>query len=379
MILINQNPFRVLGLSVISSEREIQKQITKTKRFAEVNKKISFDTDFLFLGSLQRDLTSISNASSALEQPINRLLHSLFWFWNENHIDAAAFDNLSKENIDKAIEIWEKVVKDGEVSSKNLSCLFNLKSLYIAKSLKNNSIDTNEFIKGVLLCGKFINHKELDGYTNQVSGDHIKISSEEIEIKFITSAYEIVKPFLGKSNGISTDEFLSGFKTFSKKASQHISSKFTGDPIKKIEDQIETTSDLRENNPIDALSFGETLYENTKPQIKSLSEILGVSNVSYQMVAEKLASEILQCGIDFFNKIREDRVACDQDGIKSLNLCKVAIEISSSGQSGLRIKESIEFMEDWIKDAPNKEQVKGHEALDELQKLMEQTVKLLSA
>ena len=121
--MINQNPFCVLGISPTASEREIQKQVTKTTRFAEVGKQISFDTDFPFLGKLKRDKESISIASSAIEQPINRLLHSLFWFWNANHIDAAAFDNLSKDNIDKAIEIWEKVVKEGDVSTKNLSCL----------------------------------------------------------------------------------------------------------------------------------------------------------------------------------------------------------------------------------------------------------------
>ena len=92
MSIINQNPFRILGLSVIASERDIQRQITKTTRFAEVGKEVLFDTDFLFFGDLKRDVASISKASSAIEQPVNRLLHSLFWFWNANHIDAAAFE-----------------------------------------------------------------------------------------------------------------------------------------------------------------------------------------------------------------------------------------------------------------------------------------------
>ena len=185
--MINQNPFCVLGISPMASEREIQKQVTKTTRFAEVGKDISFDTDFSFIGELKRDKESITNASSAIEQPINRLLHSLFWFWNANHIDAAAFDNLSKDHTDKATEIWEKVVKDGDVSLKNLSCLFNLKSLYVAQSFKDNSLDSKLLIKGNLLAGKFLNHSELDSYTKQIVGDHIKVSSEELEIKYITS------------------------------------------------------------------------------------------------------------------------------------------------------------------------------------------------
>jgi hypothetical protein len=351
--MINQNPFCVLGISPTASEREIQKQVTKTTRFAEVGKQVSFDTDFPFLGELKRDKESISIASSAIEQPINRLLHSLFWFWNANHIDAAAFDNLSKDNTDKATEIWEKVVKDGEVSSKNLSCLFNLKSLYVAQSLKDNSIDSKLFIQGVLLAGKFLNHSELDSYTKQIVGDHVNVSSEELEIKYITSIYSAVKPFLKKKNGITTDDFLSGFATFSKKSREHISTKFTGDPIKKIEDQINTTSELREQNPIEALSFGETLYKNTKSQLESLSKILGQEDLKYQMLANKLANEILQCGIDYFNQVREEDKAEDEDGKKVLKLCKLAKKIVNDfeSQTNARIDENYQIISDWVNDS----------------------------
>ena len=350
--MINQNPFCVLGISSMASEREIQKQVTKTTRFAEVGKDISFDTDFSFIGELKRDKESISNASSAIEQPINRLLHSLFWFWNTNHIDAAAFDNLSKDHTDKATEIWEKVVKDGDVSLKNLSCLFNLKSLYVAQSFKDNSLDSKLLIKGNLLAGKFLNHSELDSYTKQIVGDHIKVSSEELEIKYITSIYSAVKPFLKKKNGITTDDFLSSFATFSKKSREHISAKFTGDPIKKIEDQINTTSELREQNPIEALSFGETLYKNTNSQVKSLSKILGQEDLKYQMLANKLANEILQCGIDYFNKLREEDKAEDEDGKKVLKLCKLAKKMVSDfeSQTNARIDENHQIISEWVKD-----------------------------
>ena len=351
--MIKQNPFCVLGISPTATEREIQKQVTKTTRYAEVGKQISFDTDFSFTGSLKRDKESISIASSAIEQPLNRLLHSLFWFWNANHIDAAAFDNLSKNHTDKATEIWEKVVKDGDVSTKNLSCLFNLKSLYVAQSLKDNSIDSKLFIKGVLLAGKFFNHSELDCYTKQVVGEHVNVSSQELEIKYITSIYSIVKPFLKKKSGITTEDFLSSFATFSKKSREHISAKFTGDPIKKIEDQINTTSELREQNPIEALSFGETLYKNTKSQLESLSKILGKEDLKYQMLANKLANEILQCGIDYFNKLREEEQAEDEDGKKVLKLCKLAKKMVAGfeSQTSARIDENYQIISDWVNDS----------------------------
>ena len=369
MSIINTNPFRVLGISITSSEREIQKQITKATRFAEVGKSVKFETDFLFLGELRRTKESISKASSAIEQPTNKLKHSLFWFWNANHIDAAAIDNLSNENVDKAIDVWTKVVKEGDVSSKNFSCLSNLKTLYLGLSLQNDSLNKELFTKGVSLAGKFMNHEQLNSYIKKVTGDHFKIKAEELEVDYISTIYNFAKPYLDKENGISTIEFLSSFETFSKKAVNFISSKFSGDPVKKIEDQIITTSELREKNPIEAISFGEILHKNTLPQLKSLSEILGNSDVNFQMVSEKIANEILQCGIDFFNQVREDRTAIDEDGNKALTLCKYAKKISC-GQSSIRINETIQFIEDWLKDAPNKKQAKGHEALNQLYQLI---------
>jgi hypothetical protein len=376
MSIINTNPFRVLGISITSSEREIQKQITKATRFAEVGKSVKFETDFLFLGELRRTKESISKASSAIEQPTNKLKHSLFWFWNANHIDDAAIDNLSNENVDKAIDVWTKVVKEGDVSSKNFSCLSNLKTLYLGLSLQNDSLNKELFTKGVSLAGKFMNHEQLNSYIKKVTGDHFKIKAEELEVDYISTIYNFAKPYLDKENGISTIEFLSSFETFSKKAVNFISSKFSGDPVKKIQDQISTTSELREKNPIEAISFGEILHKNTLPQLKSLSEILGNSDVNFQMVSEKLANEILQCGIDFFNQVREDRTAIDEDGNKALTLCKYAKKISC-GQSSIRINETIQFIEDWLKDAPNKKQAKGHEALNQLYQLINDAVEQL--
>ena len=73
MSIINQNPFRILGLSVIASERDIQRQITKTTRFAEVGKEVLFDTDFLFFGDLKRDVASVHRMDKVTLKPITSI------------------------------------------------------------------------------------------------------------------------------------------------------------------------------------------------------------------------------------------------------------------------------------------------------------------
>ena len=121
MNLFNKNPFYILGLFIDSTEKDIHKNMTKIRRFSEIGKNISFDTDYAFIEHIQRDSFLVSQASNDIGQPITKLLNSLLWYWNNNDFDNIAFENLKSDNRDKAIEIWSKVVKDGDVSLKKLS------------------------------------------------------------------------------------------------------------------------------------------------------------------------------------------------------------------------------------------------------------------
>lgn len=354
MHIIQNNPYRILGVPVNAKEREIQKQITKATRFAEVGKIVEFDTDFLFLGELNRDSNSITKASNNIEQPLNRILYSLFWFWNDNHIDEAAIESLKKQNFEKAIEIWTKVVKDGDVSHKNYSNLANLKTLLLGLSTNNGSLNKDYFTKSVSLSGKFLTNDSITAFCDNIGGEHFKISKDDLQEKYISSLYSMIKPYLNKPNGITTSEFLSAFKSFSKNAQNNISQKFTSDPIKRIEEEIESTSDLRDGNRLEAATYGSALYAKTKTDLAFLKKVLGQAELKYQMIANKLANEILQCSIDFFNEVRDVRDATEQDGKDALRICNYAKQIVCGGQTKTRIEEAHEFIDEWVGEAPER-------------------------
>jgi len=108
MNLIYKNPYRILGLPITASEREIAKQINTLVTYAEMGKQKSFDTDFPFLPSINRTPETIEEAKKQIEQDDGKLFYSLFWFWKNNITDELAFDVLKDGNTDKAINIWEK-------------------------------------------------------------------------------------------------------------------------------------------------------------------------------------------------------------------------------------------------------------------------------
>ena len=347
--LIQNNPYRLLGIPILSSERELQKQITKSNRFAEVGKTFTCETDYPFLGDFDRNVDSINIAAKSIEQPLNKVLYSTFWFLNQNHIDNIAIESLQKSNFNKSIEIWEKVIGNGEVSDKKFSNLLNLKSLYLGLSIQNNrdeAFNKEYFIKGIELSGKFINHKEFKPLCKKIVGEKFDFSIEKIEDLFLTSILSDIKPIL--SNGIGINEIIDAVKTFSSDTQFKFSQKFSAGETSRIEKEIENSADLRNKNPDKAYEFGLDLYKNTKEDIKSLSKIIGASDVKYQMIANKLAHELMQCAIDFFNK--KDDGLTNITGLKALKLSKYANSIVTGGQDKKRIKENLKIIKDRTSD-----------------------------
>ena len=110
MNFINNNPYRILGLPLTASEREIAKQINTLSTYAEMGKKKSLETDFPFLTPIDRTPHIIEEAKKQIEQDDGKLFYSLFWFWKNNSVDELALEVLKEGNTNKAIDLWEKSV-----------------------------------------------------------------------------------------------------------------------------------------------------------------------------------------------------------------------------------------------------------------------------
>lgn len=345
MNIITQNPFRVLGLTSNATERELQKQIGIIKRYAEVGKTKSFDYDFEFIGDFYRNTDKIQEASNKIEQAHKKLLYSLFWFVKNTPFDEIAFNNLKENDTEKAIEIWNKTLKE-EITAKNYSSYLNLSTLYIALSTIAEQIDLQKLQAGISLKGNLIHSESLKDFSKLVTGNGISNDPNEISKKFVDEVVELLKPSLNKRNGISTNDLISLFNTFPASIKKYISAKFTEIPISTIENRIEKTTQKRKNNPRNAEEYGEELYKSTKSDITSLKKILGSSNVQFQMISNKLANEILQCAIDYFNNHIDTNNEFDPS-VNALRIAQFTNDIDTSGQIKTRIDENTKNLKDW--------------------------------
>ncbi len=305
MNVITQNPFRILGLTANSTERELQKQIGIIKRYAEIGKSKSFDFDFEFIGDFKRDFDSVTHAASKIEQDHNRLHYALFWFVKNNSFDEIALNKLKEKQTDKAIEIWSKTLK-GEVTNKNYSSYLNLATLYMALALKNEQLEIQKLQNGVSLKGSLIHSENLQDFSKLVTGNGVANEPIKISKKFANEVVELLKPYLNKSNGLSTNELISLFNTFPSNIQKYVSAKFTEVPVANIENKIDKTIRKRKDYPEEANKYGEDLYIATKNDISLLKQILGAQDIQFQMIVNKLANELIECSIVYYNYWSED-------------------------------------------------------------------------
>ncbi len=353
MNAVKNNPYRTLGLFGNSSEKELQKQIATIKRFAEVGKTKAFDYDFPFFGEVVRSTEKVQEAASKIEQAKNKVHYALFWFLNSGHIDEAALNNLKEGHIEKATEIWEKTLKDSTVTAKNFAAISNLSTLQLGIVTYNGSFDPEKFSASIDLKGKLLLSEVFNNFVSTVIGEGISINRDIILKDFADEILQIVKPYLNKPNGIKSSQLISAFNSFPNEIKQYVSGKFTDRPLNNIENQIELTKQKRDDNPNDAEQYGEELYKNTKEDLVFLKNVWGSNNVQYQMIANKLANEILQCAVDFFVEYRDSDEY--DPGEPAMKVMKMAKAINPSGQTKSRLDENIENLQEWINDSAERE------------------------
>jgi hypothetical protein len=333
MKLIQDNPYRIAGILANSSEKELQKQKSKITKYASIGKQVDSEFDFSFFGKVDRSENSINKAFSGIEQNQDKIAHSLFWFLKANSFDETAINYLINGDKDKAIEIWEKVTEGKEVTSKNFSCFNNIGTL---KLLGNSKEELKEGIEAKI---KLIESTSFADFVHTVADQTYTIDNLKQAEKFVD---DILKQVNGKYSSADTLKFFSNCNGTTQK---YLSKKFTEEPLHKIETQIETSKKNRKVNKSKAYEFGLKLFTNTKDDLSLLKSLLGTNDLKYKSLADQLANEIMQCGIDYFNQCQESN--SNENYLESSQkLTKLADSIAVGKLAKDRAKDSLATLED---------------------------------
>jgi hypothetical protein len=333
MELIQNNPFRIAGILSNATARELEKQRGKIRAFAKVGKEIKSDFDFKILENIDRTEDSINKAFSNVEQNQDKVNYALFWFLNASPFDNTAFEYLKNGDEEKALEIWKKVTTDKDVNSKNYSAFNNL------GTYKLLSRDKSDIKIGIEAKIKLIESDYFENFVHSVADETYTIDNQKQSEKLID---ELLEHFKKKHSSSETLQLFNGCNGTTQK---YLSKKLTEDPLHKIESQIESCKKKRIADKVTAYEFGLKLFKNTKDDLSLLKSLLSTGNLKYKAVADQLANEIMQCGIDYFNESQEN----DSSGNyleSAQKLTKLANSIAVGKLAKDRAKDSLATLEE---------------------------------
>lgn len=347
MKTILNNPYRTVGLLVGATAKEQIKQINRLKKYIEAEQEPQDDYSFPALGNLHRTLDSIEEAASKLNLDSDKINAALFWFWNGNPItDEAAFEALKSGEIETAYEIWDKLIaktdEDGKsywklVTEKNFSAYHNYSVL--------NFIMSNGNLHNAVAASLYFFESDLvQNFVSSVADETYKTNKKELQLLFLNQLQSDIEA----NKKSSLPKFIEILNELEFVAKQDFMKGFVQKLIEQIEHKIETAKNKRKASKANAAKAGQELFTATASDLTQLKSIVGASDLKYTSIADKVANEILQCSIDYFNDSQEKDSNTDY-AETAMKLAKQAETLAVGKLMKDRIKDSIETLEE-IKD-----------------------------
>ena len=318
MDIITNNPYRYLGVYSNSPTKERVANKGKMNAFLKVGKPVSFPLDIpALLPTIERTVETVAHAESELTLPMDQIRFAQFWWMNTTPLDKIAFNHLTSGNIEMAKTIWEK--------KNNVSSLQNRFVL----SVINN--DLNEAIK----YAESLYTSFSDEFISSVIGDNIAASTPlwQMLIDSLVNEKVDILPFM---DILENEEW-----------KNYISEKTILPLIDALSHAIDSAKSSRGEGPASRLKAGQKLMSSTKSTLTQLRKCLKKSDIRYQTIVDKLATEILQCGIDYYNDSDDDDCAT-----KAMKLQKYALTIAVGNMTKQRCKENVDILQKVIDNLP---------------------------
>ena len=310
MDIIRLNPYRVLGVFANSSARERMANHSRMKAFLKVGKQAPFPLDSAFSFPIERTTQTVDKAEADLTLPKDQMRYAQFWLIKTSPLDDVAFNNLFAGNADKAISIWEK--RPNDVSS--------LQNRIVCSLIK-------EDYASALSLAETLYADKTDEFVRMVLGDDSSLQAVDVSTTFIDTLCDevgasVILPY------IKNDSWR-----------KHVGEKTISPIMEALQTALETAKQSRDKGSNARLEAGTKLMTTVRPLLIQLKKLLSTSNLQYQMIADKLAQEILQCGIDYYNNT-DDKDAPQ----KAMLLQKYALSIAVGNLVKDRCRENVETL-----------------------------------
>lgn len=329
---VKQNPYRLLGVYANATTKERLANQSRLQAFLKVGKAVSFSLDLTsYLGEVERSEAIIATASAHLTLPQDQIRYAQFWFVRDTPIDTIAFNHLESGDLVKAVEIWEQ----RETPS-------SLQNLIICNLIRE------EYAEALSYAERFYGDREA------VSHFVALIVGDEAGIEFDHIGFDLLDALCEELGGSRLLPLVS-----SPAWQEHLKEHTVAPLISAIQEAVEVAQKERKANNSRGASAGNTLYKKSKSPLAKLKELLSTSDTQYQLIADKLGLEILQCSIDYYNDADDDIEAAKE----TARLARYASSIVVGKLAKDRCQENLQIIEKNIESLPPEEVAKETKAI----------------
>lgn len=333
--IVQNNPFRVLGVYGNASARELTANQGKLARFAEVGRTASFPLDKAVEAPLARSAEDVAKASQSIQLPEDKIKYALFWFAKgTTDINLMACQHLEAGNREKAKELFGK--------QSSIASLINLSVLAACDG------DCASAVHNML---QLLHNAD---YRNSLAKNLAGELFQKDEAWFCQLYMDVLMKELPSENWLKI--FTENGGTEGDIA--YLRQAKTGVPIKKIESEVAQAKSVDKKDADANLQAGRRLMKNTKPALKELKSLLPKTDVQYQMVVDKLATTILQCGINYYNNSTDD-----ESPVQAIELQRYALEIAVGKMAVDRCRENVGILQKAVDAMPPAEVKKEAQAI----------------
>lgn len=329
--IIQNNPYRLLGIYSNSPTREKVANHNRLQAFLNVGREVSFPLDLpTLIPAITRNAEAVSDADAQLTLPNEQLRYAQFWFMKATPVDDIAMNHLIAGNVDEAISMWERRENASSIQNRIVCALIQ-----------------DDYAK-VFICAEKLYSSYKEEFVNIVLGGYNTVDVGNLEYHFLDELCKTV----GARNILS---YLSNTDW-----KQYVSSKTITPLIDTLQSAVNAAKSSKGQGITARYNAGVKLMNDTQTTLAQLRTLLPVTDLRYQMIADKLGLEILQCGIDYYNGSNAADAAR-----KAMRLQSYALSVVVGQMAKDRCRENVDILQNIINNLPLEEVFAEDRAINE--------------
>lgn len=318
--LVKNNPFRVLGVFSNARPADIVSNCDDMEAYLSVGQSVSFDLDFNnLLPTVARTNEMVAEAKRQINLPKDRLKHALFWLYKDSS-SAHIVKYMKNGDFGNAIAVAEM--------DDTFSSLINKGVLAFMQE------DYDSAVKNITTLIHDDDNNYRDDFVRAICGQAFSISEQELAELFIDSLLETISAStlmdVFNREGTSSDDV------------EYLRGKAVDEPLSFINNEIAKAKAVQQEDA-DANYRAATILMGSKIRnsLDAIKNLFGAGDLKYQMIADDLATTIMQCGINYFNNTDDDN-----DVEKALVIQEYALKIAVGRMCKDRCQKNLNTLND---------------------------------